>query len=242
MNQSFYSGSSYPIPCPTGMYCPSTNQSEATHQCNAGFYCYQNATRGDPVDGATGWVCPAGFYCVSGTQAPEPCLPGTYNPTEQGTNISSCIPCDAGKYCSASQLTAPEGNCTEGYYCPGGDINTRSIPCDPGYQCPEGSLAPEPCSSGYYQDFNASRDCKLCPAGYVCNATLAPVSNPYQYECPQGYYCEDGTQFGEQSPCPKGKFNLSPHFSSQFSSFILDLYEYCMHNLGMPLDICVKQK
>ena len=52
-----------------------------------------------------------------------------------------------------------------------------------------------------YQDAEGQTDCKLCPAGYVCeNATVAPA------DCPLGSYCPNGTRYGAEFLCPAGTY------------------------------------
>ena len=202
-----YSGSHAPISCPTGYYCPNANSSAAVDVCVAGYYCFMNATTGMP-DGSdgTGSNCPPGSYCEAGTLSPTLCPNGTFSNAMNNEKLADCERCTAGQFCSENGLTAPNGNCTSGFYCPGGDLQGDSVPCDAGYMCPALSVGQTPCTSGFYQDETAASECKLCPGRYVCNATSAPVVNPYAHLCPEGYYCENGTEFGEQFPCPLGGY------------------------------------
>ena len=198
-------GSHAPVSCPTGWACPASNLSEFRDRCAPGYYCYMNATdvRPDGSDG-TGWVCPAGHYCLEGTLYPEPCPNGTYSNSERNTNLSNCLSCDPKYFCSQNGLTAPDGNCSAGFYCPGGDTKGDSNPCDAGYFCPALSDFPQPCPSGTYQDEQARWDCKDCLEGRVCNASMGPVVFP-SVICPEGHYCPNKTEYGEQYKCPKGK-------------------------------------
>ena len=45
--------------------------------------------------------CPPGKYCPSGTVVPVSCPKYTYKTSWGGSNISSCLPCPAGKECFA---------------------------------------------------------------------------------------------------------------------------------------------
>ena len=54
-------------------------------------------------------------------------------------------------------------------------------------------------------------ECKECPAGYFCDATLQNdtfcshgVQNPAP--CPTGHYCPNGTRYGTEFGCPNGTF------------------------------------
>ena len=50
------------------------------------------------------------YYCPQGTSFMIPCPIGTYNPSRSGKSESAaCLPCDAGKYCNGTALTAPTG-------------------------------------------------------------------------------------------------------------------------------------
>ena len=157
----------------------------------------------DMGDG-TGWVCPPGHYCEEGTLNPTPCSNGTYNPFERGINVSNCLECDPGKFCSENGLLAPNGNCSSGFYCPRGNVKGDANPCPPGHFCPPESDFPDPCMPGTYQDKEAQDFCEICPAGRVCNNASGPVVFP-SVLCPEGFYCPNGTEYGEQYPCPLGK-------------------------------------
>ena len=91
-------------------------------------------------------TCP-GHFCVIGSQAPTPCVAGTY--TNQ-TRSTACIACP------------------EGHYCP---VNTSDpIPCPAGYWCPASSELPyqNPCPAGKFNNDTgqiAATDCIACPAG-----------------------------------------------------------------------------
>ena len=165
-----------------------------------------NATTATPDLGdGTGWVCPPGHYCVEGTLYPEQCPNGTYSNSSRNKDISNCHECDPTRFCSENGLTAPDGDCTAGFYCPPGQVKGDANPCEPGYFCPKLSDLPRPCPSGTYQDESTQSDCKDCPEGRVCNATIAPVTFP-SVICPEGYYCPNKTEYGEQFACPKGGF------------------------------------
>ena len=68
--------------CPPGNYCSGTALTSPTGNCSAGYYCPQGSeNQFGKVIYAQNNTCPAGFYCPVGSASPEPCVPGTYNPT-----------------------------------------------------------------------------------------------------------------------------------------------------------------
>ena len=63
-------------------------------------------------------ICPPGYFCPNGTGADwRACPPGTYSDIPGRSEERECTPCDPGKFCRGSNLTAPNGDCQEGYYC-----------------------------------------------------------------------------------------------------------------------------
>mgnify|MGYP006086775443 CR=1 FL=1 len=67
-------------------------------------------------------LTPAGFYTTSGSAAPIPCLPGTFN-SQLGQEI--CPSCQEGYYC-LNQSTIVLTQCTRGHFCPEGERAKRS--------------------------------------------------------------------------------------------------------------------
>ena len=198
--------------CDTGFACPYSNLSAPYLPCDAGFFCFMNATTTCP-DGSdgTGWPCPPGRYCEAGTQSIQECPIGTFSPDERNVKISDCQNCTTRMFCSANGLSEPNGNCSAGFYCPGGDYRADSIECPAGHFCPPRSGSPRPCPSGQYQSSSGMFDCDICPEGLVCNATFEPVIFP-STPCPTGYFCPNGTEYGEQHPCPQGKIVIRHSF------------------------------
>ena len=49
---------------------------------------------------AYGDICPVGHYCPANTSDPYPCPAGTYQPAQQRTNETACLPCEPGMYCN----------------------------------------------------------------------------------------------------------------------------------------------
>jgi len=46
--------------------------------------------------------CPAGSYCPDGTDQPELCPQGTFNPDPARSAISQCLDCTGGYYCNTT--------------------------------------------------------------------------------------------------------------------------------------------
>lgn len=191
--------------CPVGHYCGRSELSSPEGLCSAGRYCISNSTTAVP-DGsdATGNFCQPGYYCEKGTEAPQSCPNGTFSNSIGLEASENCSDCTAGHYCDQPAPTGVSGPCSAGYYCPGRDVKPDSEPCPKGHMCPVKSDQPIPCDSGYYQNEDVAADCKLCPAGCVCNSTFGPVIQGCAVVCPTGHYCLNGTTYAEQYPCPKG--------------------------------------
>ena len=182
-----------------------------TGPCDAGHYCIEGAKVSDPTDNITGAICPKGRYCPTGTYDPQECPKGTYSNSTGNKNVSDCQACLPGHYCDAKGLQAPAGECDPGFFCPGGQSSQRppSHVCTPGHYCPAGSVEQRPCVSGEYQDEYQQWQCKECPAGFYCDATLLNVSYcvhgvQLPQPCIAGHYCLSGTKYARQHPCRSG--------------------------------------
>jgi len=200
-------GTAIPLECDAGKYCGYDELSTPSGNCSAGFYCIKNSTTATPTDGIVGDECPVGSYCPEGTLGPVACKPGSFLSSKRAQAESYCQPCTAGKFCNDSGLEFPVGDCLPGYYCPSGQNSATAFECTKGHFCEGGKGYEENCPSGTYQDEKNQHDCKVCPAGYFCNATFGPVVNYVPNACPPGYYCSNGTKHSEESPCPIGTFN-----------------------------------
>lgn len=80
--------------CPAGRYCPYMGQTavdDTNHQCDAGYFCREGASRPEPTDGITGNECPEGRYCPKGTTEEVPCPAGEFNAVKHATSSSDCI-------------------------------------------------------------------------------------------------------------------------------------------------------
>lgn len=182
--------------CAQGHYCPLNSTRATLNECSAGTYTASSrlTAQGNCSD------CPAGSYCYSGSIAPIPCPPGSYNTNE---NVEGPGP-------SSSAST------------------TECMACPAGSKCPEGSAATQNCGQGYYSAAGQF-DCEICPAGYKCdgdnitfdnvnpaggNANICaagqwcPEGSSSETPCAAGHYCDSGTT--EQVPCAPGKKRENP--------------------------------
>ncbi|KAG8568304.1 hypothetical protein GDO81_013953 [Engystomops pustulosus] len=205
------SGSSHPIPCPTGQYQPNTGSHSCT-PCQPGFYC-QEAVAGQPEP------CPPHSYCPAGTLFPLPCPNGTYTPLEISglREKGECLPCPPGHYCRGGKLLGP---CAAGHFCLSGSSEytpyvqnfSRSTLTECFY-CQEGTVLPTPCPANTVRSSPGGRyreDCVLCPRGYWCKE-----GNPVPVLCPPGFYCSGGNQTVsghtvEPQECPDHTYRALP--------------------------------
>ncbi|XP_032305021.1 zonadhesin-like isoform X2 [Coturnix japonica] len=196
-------------PCPAGMYCSMAGLTEPEGPCQPGYYCSQGSSSSSPVGLSFGDLCPPGYYCPAGTAHPKmmACPAGTWNDQRGAQDVTWCLPCAPGFFCSMSGQDAPVGLCAQGYYCTGGaktakpeDGVTGDI-CPRGHFCPAGSAAPSPCPSGEYSNVTGQDKCFPCPAGFHCPKGL-------RRRCPPGFYCPQRTGISFY-PCPPGTFNPS---------------------------------
>ncbi|KAL7831753.1 hypothetical protein AOLI_G00293010 [Acnodon oligacanthus] len=199
-------------PCPLGTFQPRRGQSSCI-ECQPGRRCNLTGLSQQPL-------CPPGHYCPSGSSTAHPCPPGTYMANPGAEKVQHCGPCDAGQYCHAPGLSAPQGPCEPGFYCSGGantatPVNFRSGDvCPAGYYCPEGTRHPRqyPCPLGTWSNIVGAQNlsaCWPCPAGLFCNNTglIQPTG-----VCAAGFYCVSGakTSIPEDgvtgNRCPAGYF------------------------------------
>ena len=92
---------------------------------------------------------------------PVPCPLGTFGPGYGLLDVTECVPCYGGRYCSQYGLAAVESLCDARFYCY--DKSVTPVPttetvgeqgneCEAGGYCPEGSKFPLPCFPGFYGD------------------------------------------------------------------------------------------
>lgn len=110
-------------------------------------------------------TCPAGYFCLEGTEYPEACSPGTYNPNIGGRDDLSCIACRTGEACTVQGLAEPDQPCSPGYYCPGGNF----LPNQTEYACAPGTY-------NDYANGTKASDCIACIERFACLVSTKPKS------------------------------------------------------------------
>ena len=168
-------GSGAPLACLPGHYCGTDGLANVSGPCLAGYYCNVSATVSNPTGETFGDICPQGHYCPEASGYPQPCPEGTFSARYGNHNISSCLPCTAGQYCSGVGRDLPNGPCDLGWFCPAGSIvpQPSGNQCLAGHSCPSGSPAQTPCSSGQYQGVVGQGVCEPCPSGSYCDIAEA---------------------------------------------------------------------
>ena len=235
-------GSSLPLPCLNGTYS-STIASSSCDICPAGYYC-----PGATVN-YTDYVCPSGHYCTEGTKyATEfPCPVGTFNSYHGATNISGCIECLPGSYCSSEGQANVTGLCDPGYYCAvGASIpqpihSTTGGRCNVGQYCPRGSSMPLSCDPGYYCGAVAlSNVSGSCQQGHYCtgNATTATPTDGITGDiCPPGNYCPAKSTLPIK--CPLGTYLNFTGATSITNCMTCLSGQYCdERGLSVPTGLC----
>jgi len=195
-------------PCPPGYYCETNGLKQPSGKCTAGYICHIGSS--DPTPEAIqgfGEQCPAGHYCEEGATKGIPCPMGTFRPVTLGRSAGDCLACPPGKVCNKTGLTSFSGYCGAGYYCGGNasspqpvESDTNGI-CTLGHYCPPDTAAPLKCPAGTYAPTQGLGACLTCPKGSYCGLeTITPNA------CPRGFYCNNGTSYMYETPCPKGSF------------------------------------
>ena len=199
-------------PCPIGHYCDAGSEpqmcpagrmrpmvgatsTDDCQLCRAGYHCPED------MPNTMGIPCEEHFQCPEGTAVPEPCQAGSYCPPITGDPPE----CWAGYFCPNATGSMPN-LCNYTSYCPAGSNTT--LMCPLGYQAStqsglRTSVADSciMCTEGYYGNDEERRYCLECPEGYFCpNGTGYYTPNI----CPIGFYCPKGT--GAPIPCPPGKY------------------------------------
>ena len=173
-------GSSKPIICPLGYYCPEGTGAVNQFACHAGTY-------NDEL-GLSNYTqcksCPPGHYCPDGSAIepavrPIPCPPGTYNPDPNVGYLLNCIPCTAGRFCPRSGQINVTDDCYEGYYCPNGTLAGQQFPCPPG-------------TYGDRTGLTVAEECLTCPQGNSCGWGTGLTNNNTWQVCRQGHFCPAG--------------------------------------------------
>ena len=208
----------FQYPCPNGTFHDDVANpiadSNDCKRCPDGYWCGLGTTSPDPCpDGRfftsdpadlTGarnveecTLCPAGKYCIidasNGITSATDCNPGEYS----GPGAKSCLPCIAGHFCdggtSKEKMLSVSNTCPAGKFCPVGSINA-ALSCQEGYFCPEGTEQMLKCFPGTYNDAQgaaSASECKICPAGFFCEAGMTFEPNNDTWMCDEGHYCPD---------------------------------------------------
>ena len=181
------------LPCPPGHRCPGASDKII---CGPG-------SRDAPELGYASCVnCPAGKYQnETGQLDCRACVPGSYCPA----GASAPLPCDAGRYSSATNLESAE-QCTladAGFFAP--TASTEQTPCAAGTVATSpGASSCTPCPAGKYQNETGQLECRACAPGSYCfvgaSVELACRAGTYQSQsgssncesCPPGLACAAG--------------------------------------------------
>lgn len=156
--------------------------------------------------------CPKGFYCPRGTDRPEHCPIGTFDPFGSLKSVAECSLCPPGKYCSERGLTTPKGDCFAGFLCTLGSPRPDPINepwgnyCPPGGFCPSGTALQRNCPKGTYNPLprgKSSEDCAPCIPGYYCLGDALPTPTG---KCPGGHFCPKSCSDPTANPASPGNY------------------------------------
>ena len=234
------SGSETPAPsserCNAGTYCPDgLNQIDCDEKmacttdglarpdanCTAGYYCPTGSISPNQNP------CQSGFYCPPRSSVMMPCPPGTFGSNTLAAEITDCIDCPPGEFCSQSGLPTFETPCQAGYFCDLKAQNSTQNRCPVGHYCPENSGQPIKCVAGTYQNQTTQVTCVNCPSGFTCQEGQI---NPEV--CPIGFYCPSGTEKTSEILCANGSFGGSTGLSSQSDCSPCPEFNYCNNGLN----------
>lgn len=201
------------VNCPPGFYCLgaqyTTRFQESLDDCEVGYFCEENnvktACEADKVcyagsatslscedgslanaDGTACDVCAKGKKCLDGVRTDG----DLYKYFDDNVNFPYGKLCPAGSWSNRRGLDAASDckKCTEGIYCVAG---RKADACVAGYICLESAGSPTPACT----DANGNTGVDVVPPD-DCAVEA--------YECPLGFYCEEGTEKPVQ--CPLGTF------------------------------------
>ena len=197
------------VPCPIATFRALSGGSQLSDcaPCPSGYVC--------PIGTANPRACPIGFYCGPGVSVPTKCPKGKFGASPLLRFSSQCTQCWAGRFCTISGLSFPDGSCDPGYYCISGafvpnptDTTTGNV-CPAGGVCPAGSKNPQPCLPGYFSTLTGLKDtsqCSQCTAGKYC---IGEVRNAESGSCQAGYYCPTQSSSQMQNAAQPGYFTSS---------------------------------
>ena len=194
------------VPCPVATFRALSGASQLSDcaPCPAGYFC--------PIGTATPRSCPIGFYCGAGVITPTKCAKGNFGASPLLRFSTQCIQCWAGRFCTISGLSFPDGSCDPGYYCISGSFvpnptdGTTGNVCPAGGICPAGSKFPQPCPPGYYgtlTGLQSSAQCTQCTAGSYC---IGEVKSTVSGSCAAGYYCPTQSSSAQQNAAQPGYY------------------------------------
>lgn len=102
--------------------------------CPKGFYCNDSVVVGIPLGIIEPRDCTAGNWCGLNSTGETACGAGFYGPLKNLWDISQCVECPPGKFCTGG-LDSPDGLCDAGYKCDGQNSTANSDPCTAGNVC-----------------------------------------------------------------------------------------------------------
>ncbi|CAH1797039.1 unnamed protein product, partial [Owenia fusiformis] len=245
-------GSAAPVPCDPGFHCLTDELDAVSGPCQAGYFCNGSTILPNPVDETTGDICPKGHYCPEQSSAPIACDPGYYSNAFANQNVSNCLLCTAGMYCSSYGLPLPDDQCDEGWFCPEGETTPQppGKQCLAGHRCPRGSPMQYPCESGEYQPLPGEGECLSCPPGKYCDRNDAISENQSgagapshgvvtPKDCPAGFYCPNGTETARANPCPVGTYSNTTMLENATECRLCPQGHYCEAvNITEPTGLC----
>lgn len=226
--------------CTAGQICSHTTLTAPDKDCDAGFYCpagtvFSRTTESctaDPCEvttstniipsGKTRAVkCPAGSYCPPQSATHTPCPAGTYNTVPGQRELASCLACPAGKHCTGTGNTEPDGKCSAGYYCVAGSDSITKTASDAGHFSIAGAAIQTKCSPGTYQTAIGQSSCTICELGHHCPG----FGNSVNTDCPAGFYCPLGSD--RPTPCPAGTYRATTLGEKVAHCTACDAGSYC---------------
>ncbi|XP_046718698.1 zonadhesin isoform X3 [Silurus meridionalis] len=209
------SGTTTPVPCPVGHYCPAGTKSGHEFPCPAGTYSneFGMSSVGQCIPCPSGLYCGSsglstptgecspGYVCIQGASQPQPpddatgrkCPAGFFCPA--GTSyMHSCPPGTFSSLKGAASILECQ-SCPPGRYCADYGLTSPSGPCNPGYYCSLKSVSPTPHHNRSYADtvHGPNDEDEL--------DDLARITGNF---CPQGHYCPIGSV--QPLKCPPGTF------------------------------------
>ena len=183
--------------CPVGTFNNATGSSNINNckACPAGYFSNQIARTS--IDDCI--PCPLGSFCLESSTHPTICPSNNYCPDAKkniecpvgtsfggtgATQLSDCIKCSPGYYCSGNGFSA--------IICPIGTYSSKNgaIICDScpeGYYCEYGAIFPRLCEKNTIA-IKGSGGCTPCPSGQFTNGPGESAC----FECPSSNFSING--------------------------------------------------